>query len=204
MFTVSNKCTTTFMLWVWNHTGELLTLNHLNQSWVKVAPLTTHFMPRVSFNTPWKHLKTCGFLMLSGVMERGQWHEIGCLLCRLCCSRLESTSIKENMGIKWDMHVNFVVRFEHVSASWVMLHKVKIWFCIKVGQFLLIVYKSRVFLLNSTICILCDLLFHVVGKQKYGWGYEHHFPMKAEFCRVSEKPPHLYCFLNPFQANGPF
>lgn len=153
MFTVSNKCTTTFMLWVRNHTGELPTLNHLNQSWVKVAPFTTHFMLQVSFNTPWKHLKTCG---------------------------------------------------EYVSASWVMLHKVKIWFCIKASQSLLIVYKSRVFLLNSTICILCDLLFHVVGKQKYGWGYEHHYSMKAEFCRVSEEPSHLYCFLNPFQANGPF
>ena len=30
----------------------------------------THFMPRVSFYTPWKQQKTSGFLMFSGGIER--------------------------------------------------------------------------------------------------------------------------------------
>ena len=36
----------------------------------------THFMPQVSFYTPWKHQKTKGFLMFPGVIERDQWHEM--------------------------------------------------------------------------------------------------------------------------------
>ena len=36
----------------------------------------THIMPLVSFDTPWKHQKTFGFLF-SGGIERDQWHEMG-------------------------------------------------------------------------------------------------------------------------------
>ena len=39
--------------------------------------LLTHFMPLVSFDTPWKHQKTEGFLMFSGAIEWDQWHEMG-------------------------------------------------------------------------------------------------------------------------------
>ena len=35
-----------------------------------------HFMPLASFYTPWKHQKISGFLMVSGGIERDQWHEI--------------------------------------------------------------------------------------------------------------------------------
>ena len=35
-----------------------------------------HFMPLVSFDTPWKHQKTSGFLMFSGV-KRDKWHGMG-------------------------------------------------------------------------------------------------------------------------------
>ena len=37
----------------------------------------THFMPLISFDTPWKHQKTRGFLILSGGIKRDQWHEMG-------------------------------------------------------------------------------------------------------------------------------
>ena len=37
----------------------------------------THFMPLISFDTPWKHQKTRGFLMFSGGLKRVQWHEMG-------------------------------------------------------------------------------------------------------------------------------
>ena len=37
----------------------------------------THFMPLVSFYNPWKHPKTSGFLMISGVIERDHWHKMG-------------------------------------------------------------------------------------------------------------------------------
>ena len=37
----------------------------------------THFMPLFSFDNPWKHQKTKGFLMFSGGIERDQWHEKG-------------------------------------------------------------------------------------------------------------------------------
>ena len=39
--------------------------------------ILTHFMPLVSFYTPWKHQKPKGFLMPSMGIERDQWHEIG-------------------------------------------------------------------------------------------------------------------------------
>ena len=39
--------------------------------------LLTHFMPLVSFDTPWKHQRTKGFLMFSGGIEKDQWHEMG-------------------------------------------------------------------------------------------------------------------------------
>ena len=38
--------------------------------------LSAHFMPLVSFYTPWKHQKTRGFLMPPGGTERDQWHEM--------------------------------------------------------------------------------------------------------------------------------
>ena len=37
-----------------------------------------YFMPLLSFYTPWKHRKTRGLLMFSEVIERNQWHEMGC------------------------------------------------------------------------------------------------------------------------------
>ena len=37
----------------------------------------THFMPVISFYTPWKHQKTSGFLMFLGGIERDQLHEMG-------------------------------------------------------------------------------------------------------------------------------
>ena len=37
----------------------------------------THFMPPISFDTPWKHQKTRGFLVFSGGIKRDQWHEMG-------------------------------------------------------------------------------------------------------------------------------
>ena len=37
----------------------------------------THFLPLVSFYTPWKHHKTRGFLMFTGGIERDQWYETG-------------------------------------------------------------------------------------------------------------------------------
>ena len=39
--------------------------------------ILTHFMPLISFYTPWKHQKTYGCLMFSGDIERDQWHEMG-------------------------------------------------------------------------------------------------------------------------------
>ena len=34
-------------------------------------------MPLISFDTPWKHQKTGGFMMFSGGIKRDQWHEMG-------------------------------------------------------------------------------------------------------------------------------
>ena len=39
--------------------------------------LSTHFMPLISFYTPWKHQKTSDLLMFLGGIERCQWHEMG-------------------------------------------------------------------------------------------------------------------------------
>ena len=36
----------------------------------------THFMPVLSFYTPWKHQETFGFLMFSGGVESDQWHDM--------------------------------------------------------------------------------------------------------------------------------
>ena len=45
----------------------------------------THFMPQVSFYTPWKHQKTKGFLMFPGVIERDQWHEMSEIVINSGC-----------------------------------------------------------------------------------------------------------------------
>ena len=37
----------------------------------------THFMPLISFDTPWKRPKTSGFLIFLGGIKRDQWHETG-------------------------------------------------------------------------------------------------------------------------------
>ena len=42
----------------------------------KISALT-HCMPLISFHIPWKHKKTIGFPMSSGVIERDHWHERG-------------------------------------------------------------------------------------------------------------------------------
>ena len=34
-------------------------------------------MPLISFDTPWKHQKTRGFMMFSEGIKRDQWHEMG-------------------------------------------------------------------------------------------------------------------------------
>ena len=39
--------------------------------------LLAHFMLLISFDTPWKHQKTSGFLMFLGVIKIDQWHEMG-------------------------------------------------------------------------------------------------------------------------------
>ena len=45
---------------------------------VNVSRITlTHFIPLVSFYTPWKHRKAFGFVVFSGGIERDQLHEMG-------------------------------------------------------------------------------------------------------------------------------
>ena len=39
-----------------------------------------YFMPLISFDTPWKHQKTKGFLIFSEGIKRDQWHEMGELI----------------------------------------------------------------------------------------------------------------------------
>ena len=51
-----------------------LSLNTFKQS--KLRHLT-HFCPMFYVNTPWKHQKTKGFLMFSGVMEMEHWVKTG-------------------------------------------------------------------------------------------------------------------------------
>ena len=43
--------------------------------WILIIILT-HFMPLISFYTPWKQ-KISGFLMVVGGIEKDQWHEMG-------------------------------------------------------------------------------------------------------------------------------
>ena len=50
--------------------------NQVELQWGTLLSLT-HFMPLISFDTPWKHQKTRGFLMFSVGIKRDQWHEMG-------------------------------------------------------------------------------------------------------------------------------
>ena len=50
---------------------------HWGLSYVTFLKELTHFVPLISFDTPWKHQKTSGFLMFSGGITRDQWHEMG-------------------------------------------------------------------------------------------------------------------------------
>ena len=43
---------------------------------LQISAALTCFMPLISFNTPWEHRKTRGFLMFLGSIERDQWHEM--------------------------------------------------------------------------------------------------------------------------------
>ena len=54
----------------------------IGNKWVKYTSLLlhtlylTHFMPLVSFYSPWKRQKTSSFLIFLGGIERDQWHEM--------------------------------------------------------------------------------------------------------------------------------
>ena len=50
-----------------------------------------HFMLLISFDTPWKHPKTWGFLIFSGGIESEQWHKMG---------KTESTQLKTQIQQK--------------------------------------------------------------------------------------------------------
>ena len=43
----------------------------------QVGNALTHFMPLISFDTPWKHQKTSGLQTFSGGIKTDQWHEMG-------------------------------------------------------------------------------------------------------------------------------
>ena len=66
----------------WKCCGWVKQAIMLNQSFLGfkllqyILPLT-HFMPLISFDTPWKHQKIRGFMMFSGGIKRDQWHEMG-------------------------------------------------------------------------------------------------------------------------------
>ena len=47
---------------------------HCNE--LTVNCLVAHFIPLISFYTPWKHEKISDFLTFSGGIERDQWHEM--------------------------------------------------------------------------------------------------------------------------------
>ena len=46
------------------------------QSFADIGMHLTHFLPPISFYTPWKQ-KTSGILMFSEVIKKGQWDEMG-------------------------------------------------------------------------------------------------------------------------------
>ena len=59
----------------WRLKGQKKLLGELCLS---VTMLTlTHFIPLVSFDTPWKFQKTTGFQMFSGSTESDEWHKMG-------------------------------------------------------------------------------------------------------------------------------
>ena len=64
-------------LHIWNHLRETL---RAKSSFQAPKRYLTNFMLLVSFDTPWKHQKTRGFMMFSGGIERDQWHEMVKLL----------------------------------------------------------------------------------------------------------------------------
>ena len=60
------------LLLVHHNLIKFIVLHFLHSSYL------THSIQLVSlFLSPWKHKKTRGFLMFSGGIERGQWHEMG-------------------------------------------------------------------------------------------------------------------------------
>ena len=52
----------------------------------------THFMSLASFYTPWKHQKTSAFLIISGGIEKDQWHEMGKNMIFIHCRKESSLS----------------------------------------------------------------------------------------------------------------
>ena len=65
-------------------------------------------MPPLSFYTTWKHQKTRGFLMFSGGVERGHWHEMGkySITSKFCWKSLTNTKMTYE---DWN---SFIFRFK--------------------------------------------------------------------------------------------
>ena len=61
----------------WDRWASYDVIKHMIITDVIIRITLTHFMPRVSFYTPWKHQKTKDLPMFSGGIERDQWDEIG-------------------------------------------------------------------------------------------------------------------------------
>ena len=57
--------------------------------WVAIL---IHFIPLVSFYTPWKHQKTIDFLMFSWGKEKDQWHKM---------RQSVKTKCKQEIMLKW-------------------------------------------------------------------------------------------------------
>ena len=61
--------------------GSNIIFSYFLKSWSNIKIIyncltthLTHFMPLISFDTPWKHQNTSGFLIFSGGIKRDQWH----------------------------------------------------------------------------------------------------------------------------------
>ena len=96
----------------------------------------THFVPLISFDTPWKHQKTRSFLMFSGGIKRDQWHEIGwkknvfgvlCIIYHFVRRSLKYFAKKLIFRIFLNVNLNYAFIFYRLSEIFVTFRVLIFW-----------------------------------------------------------------------------
>ena len=107
-----------------------------NFNLLAIKKLSNHFIPLVSFYTPWKHEKTKGFLTFISGKWRNQWHEQ---------QKTPSVSKKCVFTIRFKCK-SFNISFIYILSPWYLEMKLAKFLCNFAVCFLVIIIHIRNFM----------------------------------------------------------